>query len=160
MKKIIFFAAMFCSAVLMCRGQEVKSDVSNWAENYFLNGIEVEPYYKTNPRDEILYLPDIGVELAWKSEVGELYVLKQADFTVTNVFTDGTSEKHQQRAWAVDRVYGISELGWEDEPLILAIAENGKYVLEVKSSDISVRARILWDDKVILERKWSVKLLR
>lgn len=61
---------------------------------------------------------------------------------------------------AVDRVYGISELGWEDEPLILAIAENGKYVLEVKSSDISVRARILWDDKVILERKWSVKLLR
>ena len=86
--------------------------------------------------------------------------MKQADFTVTNVFTDGTSEKHQQRAWAVARVYGISELGWEDEPLILAIAENGKYVLEVKSSDISVRARILWDDKVILERKWSVKLLR
>lgn len=160
MKKIIFFAAMFCSVALMCRGQEVKSDVSNRAENYFLNGIEVEPYYKTNPRDEILYLHDIGVELVWKAEVGELYVLKQADFTVTNVFTDGTSEKHQQRAWAVDRVYGISELGWEDEPLILVIAENGKYVLEVKSSDISVCARILWDDKVILERKWSVKLLR
>lgn len=160
MKKIIFFATMFCCAAFVCRGQEVNNNVSNWAENYFFNGIEIEPHYKVSPRDEILYLPDIGVELVWKAEIGELYVLKQADFVVTNVFTDETNEKYQQRAWAVDCVYGISHLGWKDEPLILAVAENGKYVLEVESSDISVRARILWNDKVILKRKWSVKLLR
>lgn len=158
MKKIILSVAMICFAAVSCFAQEGRS--YGWAENYFFNGIEIEPCYKINPYDEILYLPDIGVELVWKADVGELYVLKQADFFVTNVFTDNTTEKYQQRAWSIDRVYGISELCWDDEPLVLAVAENGKYVLEVKSSDVSVRAKILWNDKVILNRKWSVKLLR
>ena len=63
MKKIIFFAAMFCSAVLMCRGQEVKSDVSNWAENYFLNGIEVEPITKQIPAMKFFIFPILA--LSW-----------------------------------------------------------------------------------------------
>ncbi len=132
----------------------VKAEGSKTARVHYINGIEIDSRYSYSSADEIISMPEIGVEFIWKKKYRELYVLKLIETDVTELMSNGTMLVRKQKIMALSKVYGVTQMMWDDEPETLAVSKKGTYKAVVMSFDDHVELNVMLNETVIFTRTW------
>lgn len=105
--------------------------------------------------EDVVLMPEIGVQFVWFSQYAELYILKAAEHKVTELHLNGEVTTTLALSENVLAVYGIAQMEWEEDvPVLLAEKDGVRYYADVWQYDDRVELRVLAGEKIIFEKSW------